>query len=272
VKKATSSQTPQSGAVENRGSEVFRKVIDQARRQVLLDSDKAANFEHKGIRGDERAAPLAEFLRSRLPDVFAVGKGEIIDCKDNRTGQLDLVIYDRLAARPIAEGGENLLLPCEAVYAIIEVKSVFSAEEARKCLLAAQKVRRLRPFKNRFVDRRSAGARALLEEHRCLYIVFAYTSDLSKAEWLKSELTRLEQAAIETEVDIARIDRIFVADRGILDAGSRVGKQDEAHPEYLFAEFFLHIVNFMGRECARRPPISWEDYALPNRKGWTKIA
>jgi hypothetical protein len=60
----------------------------------LLESAEAADFEHNGIRGDEHAASLARFFRERLPDKFGVEKGEAIDYRDTRTGQVDFVGRD----------------------------------------------------------------------------------------------------------------------------------------------------------------------------------
>ena len=53
-------------------SDVFRSVMEKARQRLLLESADAADFNHNGIRGDERAASLCEFFRERLPDRFGV--------------------------------------------------------------------------------------------------------------------------------------------------------------------------------------------------------
>jgi hypothetical protein len=164
--------------VPRQGSDVFLGVIEAARKQLLIDHENARVFEHSGIIGDERAAALADFLRSSLPEAFGIAKGKIIDCFDTRTGQIDLFIYDRLAAKPISQQRENALVPCEALYAVIEVKSTFTREEARRCLHAAATLRQLRRFKEHFVDARTHGARAQESEHRAMYVIFAYTTDL----------------------------------------------------------------------------------------------
>lgn len=78
-----------------RPSEVFKSVLRVAEEDLLLSSRRAGQFVQKGILGDERAAALAKFFRERLPSSFAVSKGEVIDFRDNRTGQLDIVIFDR---------------------------------------------------------------------------------------------------------------------------------------------------------------------------------
>jgi hypothetical protein len=257
--------------VPRQGSDVFLGVIEAARKQLLIDHENARSFENSGIIGDERAAALADFLRSRLPEAYGVAKGEIIDCFDNRTGQIDLFIFDRLAAKPISQQRENALVPCEALYAVIEVKSTFTREEARRCLHAAARLRRLRPFKEHFVDARTHGARAQESEHRAMYVVFAYTTDLRAAEWMAHEHQRLLAVAAEEKVNPSVIDRIFVADRGILNPIRSQGKLVQEDAEYLFVEFFLHLINFIDRERARRPLISWRDYALPKSKGWKPI-
>jgi hypothetical protein len=49
-------------------SEIFEEIIDSVRKQLLLDFAQSSSFDHHGIRGDERAAALGDFLRKRLPD------------------------------------------------------------------------------------------------------------------------------------------------------------------------------------------------------------
>ena len=103
-------------------SPLFREVLTQAERRLSLGSEQAANFEHRGLRGNERAAALAAFLSLHLPGVFGVGKGEARDYLDNVTGELDVSLR-RSTSAPIQTGGDNLIVPAEALYAV-EVKSV----------------------------------------------------------------------------------------------------------------------------------------------------
>jgi hypothetical protein len=253
------------------GSDIFKGIIDGARQQLLLDHRKSAQFANSGIKGDERAAALIKFFKQRIPDVFEITKGEVIDCFDNRTGQLDIIVYDKLASSPISQQEENSIIPCESVYAIIEVKSVLNKEEIKKCLRASELIRNLRPFKHRFVDAREGGAPANEEAHRCFYLVFAYDSDLSADNWLKKEFDRLNLVASENNFRASTIDRVFVADRGIINPTRQQGKVVDGNPEYLFAELFLHVINFIQREKDRRPQINWQSYALPKSRGWRRI-
>jgi len=254
-----------------KGSDIFRGIIDAARQQLLLDHTKSSAFGHAGIKGDERSAALSDFLRQRIPDVYEVAKGEVIDCYDHRTGQLDIIIHDRLAARPITQQKENSIIPCETLYVVVEVKSLLNKVEAEKCLKAAKLVRDLKPFKHRFVDSRQGGRAAQGDAHRCMYVVFAYESDISADGWMKKEYERLVSVAKENNYKVSSIDRVFVVDRGIINPVRAQGKLVDGDPEYLFAELFRHLVNFMQRERLRRPAMEWESYALPRSRGWRAI-
>ena len=246
--------------------------MEKAKRRLLLESADAADFEHKGIRGDERASAFAEFFRERLPDRFGVEKGEAIDYHDSRTGQLDFVIFDRSLCGPISVGHENLLLPCEALYAVVEVKSKVTQAELDTCLSAAAKVRKLRPFKETFIAARQDGAPADDERDRCLYVIFGYTSNLGNdSDWPQKEYRRLVLAAKSAGVPVDCVDRLFVLDRGIINPQKPAGKWEIGQGNSIFLESYLHIVNFLLRESARRRPVDWQMYGPKNAPGWKAL-
>jgi hypothetical protein len=251
---------------------VFRAVLQAAKQEVLLGGSKAAAFKHNTIRGDERAASLAQFLRERLPDKFGVGKGEVLDYSDHRTGQLDLVVYDKSSSAPISAQNENLLLPCEALYIAIEVKSIVTQKELDTSVRAASKLRGLRPFKSRFVAPRKDGSPAEDENHRCMYVIFGYTSDLANdADWPAKEHLRLVSAAKNAGASLDFVDRLVVLDRGIINPAASVAKWDAGSDASIFLESYLHMVNFLGRESRRRPPVDWQVYGPRSSRGWKNI-
>jgi hypothetical protein len=246
--------------------------MERARTQLMLDGDCASDFEHNGIRGDERAGAFAKFFRERLPYRFGVAKGEAIDYQDSRTGQIDFVIFDRFRCGPIHVGHENLLLPCEALYAIVEVKSRVTQDELNMCLEAAAKVRNLKPFKNPFTAARQEGAAGNDDRDRCLYVIFGYTSNLGNdPDWPKKEYTRLRSAAVSAGVSVDCIDRLFVLDRGIINPQKPAGKWEVGQGSSLFLESYLPIVNFLMRESARRKPVDWQMYGPRSNPGWNVL-
>ena len=252
-------------------SDVFRAVLDEAAKKLALSSQEAVSFEHRGIRGDERAAALAEFLRTHLPRNFDVKKGEAIDFSDTRTGQLDLVVYDQAGSSPILVGNENILLPCESLYVVIEVKTVLTQDELNGAYRSASKVRCLRPFKTRFVGSRTDGAAADDKNYRCMYIVFAYSTNLGMENWLSKEFKRVELSANSAGCSLDVVDRIVVLDRGMINPCTSTGKATDKDGESIFLELYVHIVNFINRERDRRPPVDWQVYSARTSPGWMKL-
>jgi hypothetical protein len=252
-------------------SEVFRAVLDEAAEKLALSSKGATAFKHSGIRGDERAASLAEFLREHLPGDFDVAKGEAIDYKDARTGQLDLVVYDRSGSSPILIRNENILLPCESLYVVIEVKTTLTQDELNNAYLSAVKVRSLRPFKKQFVPARPDGAPADDHNYRCLYVVFAYDTNLGAEDWLNKEFVRIQSASGSTGAGLDVVDRVVVLNRGMINPGNFAGKAAVQDDVNIFLEFYLHVVNFINRERDRRPPVDWQVYSARSFPGWIKL-
>jgi len=246
---------------------IFQEVLKQAEAQLALAAQGAANFKHKDIRGDERANALRQFLTAHLPNVFATGKGEAIDFEDTRTGEIDFCIYDAATSSPIPSSSENALIPAEALYVVVEVKSVLTQDELDSCAIAAKKVRSLKPFKEAFVATPTKGA--IPDGHRCLYIVFAYSSNLGETDWAQKELDRIKAATTNAGGTLDMIDRVLVLDRGMIRPQVLAARlRDET--KGIFLEFYLHIVNFLTRERKRRPEIDWTAYA--SRSTWIKLS
>ena len=252
-------------------SDIFSSVIAQARDEVLLDAKKAGHFDHNGIRGDERAAAVKNFLTSHLPTAFGLAKGEAIDYQDRRTGQLDLFIFDKAGCSPLSIQTENVLIPCEGLYVVIEVKSVLSQKELNTCYAAAAKVRALHPFKKQFISTRTGGGGAEDGGSRCLYLVFAYTTNLSADDWVTKEFDRVQVAAEEAKSSNGVVDLIVVLDRGLINPGKAVGKSIGDEPIGIFMEFYLHIINFLHREYQRRPTIGWQAYGAGAQREWVRL-
>jgi hypothetical protein len=252
-------------------SKVFQDVLSQAAQQLALDSRTAKNYQHKGIRGDERAGALIHFLSEHVPADFDVCKGEVIDYRDERTGQLDIIIYDKSTSAPIHVGTENLLLPCESLYAVIEVKTILTQVELNTSFAAANKVRQLEPFKSNFVGPRADGAAANDKMYRCLYAIFAYETDLGVADWLTKEFGRIKKAAHESTAPLDVVERIVVLDRGMINPFTQTGKLTDVDRQSIFLEFYVHLMNFLNREHSRRPGVDWQCYSARTDPGWTKI-
>jgi hypothetical protein len=254
-------------------SKAVSAVMTKAEKDLWSAWESAKVFSHNGLRGTARENPLGKFLAARLPGAYGICGGEAVDCFDHHTTQLDLIVYDRIRNCPLVE--DPFLMPAESLLAVIEVKSTLNIEELRKSFAAAKSIRRLRPYKKGyFVPSRNEDAK---HEYRCLYSVFAYSSDLVSSTWLPNEWSRIQSVAKEMQLDLDLIDRIVVLDRGVITPGSGSGKQVPEGQAGILHEWFLHLTNFLNRENVLsregkgRDPVDWQLYAERRSKDWKKL-
>ncbi|MBF7141339.1 MULTISPECIES: DUF6602 domain-containing protein [Pseudomonas] len=87
-------------------------------------------ISHSGTVGTYRENLLQNVLRKNLPERYHVATGFIYGC----SRQLDVVIYDRLEYAPLFREGDLVVVPPNAVRAVIEVKTGLTANELRESL------------------------------------------------------------------------------------------------------------------------------------------
>jgi hypothetical protein len=121
-------------------TEIFQGIANR----LLADFDQIqAQVEHAGERGGLRESALQAFLDKYLPKKYALGTGHILDKTGNTSNQCDIVVYDAFnCPLLLAEEGYQLF-PAEAVFGVIEVKSVFDAKSLAEGVKNIQSVKRL---------------------------------------------------------------------------------------------------------------------------------
>ena len=120
--------------------------------ELEAQGKKAGVFDHPDNLGGARECFVKGFLQDNLPPRFKLWTGEIIDhtvkpSDTTRRRQVDVaIVRDDVPAFRI--GGDKYLLPCEAVLATVEVKSMLNKDHFFKSLDAIQHWRTLRqlPF------------------------------------------------------------------------------------------------------------------------------
>jgi hypothetical protein len=249
----------------------FEDLMRAAEEELLLGFELAARFTHKGLRGSSREEVVADFLSGQIPSRFGVTTGEAIDNGGRRSGQLDIVVFDRHTTAPLLKRGVGDLLPAEALLAVVEVKSVLSQKDLNMAAGAARRISELQPFGQPFVAARTEGA-DFDGRCRCQYSVVAFKSNLGERDWTAKEWSRLKRAASKAGVETKRIDRVLVLDRGMLVPPTQSAKQKTGESEVLLRHWFLHMINFVQREAARRPRFEFESYGRqPTNSSWTKL-
>jgi hypothetical protein len=255
-------------------------MLEEAEQNLLSAFRKSSRTSHRGLKGDARAKSIADFLQKRLPSGYGVlCKGEIVDFRDQRSGEIDIVIFDKIRNGLFSE--EPIWIPAESLLAYIEVKSVLTEEELRKSYEAAVKVSSLRPFKRVFtlaarntdtVDTKEPQSPegTAPKSLRCFRTVFAYETNLKDEGWLTQEWQRVLKVTGEIPCAPEEVDRILVLNRGMINPPSKSGA-DEFEISSVFHQWFINLANFLTRENGRRPPVDWQTYTKTRVPGWKHL-
>ncbi len=253
-------------------SKTFDQLLSDAEEQLWLGFKRAGAKRHTVLRGGSREEALADFLTAQLPSRFAVTQGEAVDAKENRTTQLDVIVYDRNLTAPLLSEKSGDLLPAEALLAVVEVKSTLTKAELEKCARAARSLSALQPYGKQFLPPRKAGEAAVDGQPRCLYSVIAFSSDLGETDWAKKEWRRLHAATKAASVDVDRVDRVLVLDRGMLVPPWGRARVSPDQGKGMLREWFLHVTNFLVREASRRPGFDFERYGRKRKNpNWQEL-
>jgi hypothetical protein len=230
---------------------------------------KSTSFRHAVTKGSEREIPVQDFLKENLPGMYQVVKGEVVDLFEKHSPQLDVMIFD--GQRNFAfYSGESCILPAEAFLVGIEIKGQLNRNELKLSLTSASKLKALKPFQMELASRKVRGE-AANRKCRYFYCLFAYTSDIAEDDWLSKESARLAEVAKSLRVPDLVLDRLYVANRGLINPTERRGIIEKPNSGVALMNLYMHTLNFLLRENKRRKPAPYIEYAGRLAEGWTKL-
>jgi hypothetical protein len=250
-------------------NEAVKSVLTEAEENLTAAFLKSKQTLHPVLKGNARAASIADVLSARLPKVYTVSTcGEVVDYKDSRSGEIDILIHDQ--HRNAIFSADPLWVPAESLLAYIEVKTCLTKRELEKAFIGAKKISALKPFKKAFNLNIESESKKK-ETVRCFRTIFAYDTDLTEENWLLKEWDRIKQVSKETKSTLENIDRVLVLNRGMLNLPSRsgIGKDGAVSA---FHQWFVNLVNFLDRESERRSALDWQQYSAKNGPGWQKLS
>jgi hypothetical protein len=132
-------------------------------------------------------------------------------------------------------------------------------------------LKRLLPLGRKLKRRTISKGKESKNNFRYFYAIFGYTSDLSINGWIENEYSRIDLIRSENNYKENPIDRIYVADRGIIMPSTGTGREESAHSGEALMEFFIHSVNFCLREDSRRPPVDYVNYTRSSGHSWKNL-
>lgn len=123
----------------------YLKDAFEAEQEVLRAQLKQAysTITHSGEQGSTIENIFIEAIRKYLPKRYKIAKAFIIDCKGKTSDQIDIVIYDTQYTTTLLDQFGSIYIPCEAVYAVFEVKPEINKESLTYASNKIQSVRKL---------------------------------------------------------------------------------------------------------------------------------
>ena len=106
--------------------EEFSKNI---RSQILVDFKTSELFEHNLLKGQNNESILIERLRTYLPKKYSLTTGKLFDSENNRSDEIDIIIYDNFHNSEIISLKRASLVPVEISFAVISVKTKLTKPE-----------------------------------------------------------------------------------------------------------------------------------------------
>ena len=176
---------------------ILKEYFNNTANVLLAEYKRSRGQNSSTDLGTNREHFCRNFLSKVLPLKLKVTKGEIIDTKDNSTGQLDVIIIRDDA--PAITYGEAETYLVEGVFSVIEVKSNLTTDELERAANTLSRVKALEPICGAIISSGPVLARPLR-------IVFAYEG--ATWETLKDEINTRGWSDL--------FDLIVILNRGIL--------------------------------------------------------
>jgi hypothetical protein len=102
-----------------------------------------AFVKHPTSIGTSHEGILRRFLQKYIPKRLAVNEGFVVNQQDEPSKQCDIIIWSHLDFAPYFQEGELVIVPDEAVRAVIEVKTVLNKKETKLAFENLHSVRQI---------------------------------------------------------------------------------------------------------------------------------
>jgi len=126
-------------------AQILLRHLEHNRRALLQLAQSTDILKHTGNIGVAREGFISAFLKNNLPNSVNYYTGEIIDAKDVRSGQIDIILHHSSSVKFNIFDGLNIF-PVETVLCAIEVKSNLCKEDMKMILNSCYKVKSLRDY------------------------------------------------------------------------------------------------------------------------------
>lgn len=124
----------------------FKRYLGTSGREIQSRIESAALYRHPTGTGDAREDVLLQFLRDTLSPRFVVERGKLFDSNGRLSREFDMLISESGEVVPTIRVGDRRLVPIEAVYGVVEIKSKLDKKAYNTTIDAIVELDRMRRF------------------------------------------------------------------------------------------------------------------------------
>ncbi|GAA5646044.1 hypothetical protein CGG83_24375 [Vibrio parahaemolyticus] len=209
-------------------TEIMQQVNERFNEKLFQGRENGKLIKHNLEYGLGAENIFRSLLVEVLPEKYGVGKGKIVTESGALSSHLDVIIYDKIhCPKWFIDENQNLLLPFESVYAVIEVKAKTSSSVLRKAFEGLQSVSNLDSYKNirsknDFVDYRPPKLMIFsFEDDRPLTTIkdnFCLLSDEFSRNWSFSRYSKKSPGSVEDNGHHYLVSGVYVLGKGAVYA------------------------------------------------------
>lgn len=198
----------------------YRQIAIDAIEKTIAAANSSGMIEHSVLKGRMREIVVEELLKPFLNPHIRAATGTIVDQYGKQSRQVDVILYDEQVMPPILFSEREGVIPCHAVVATIEVKSLLTRKELKSAVENARSVKLLSYDYGNISFGGEIGFRHLFDAELLKLLpdneikdslklalttisspacfVLAFTSDLALESGSKNEVTRLRELVNES--------------------------------------------------------------------------
>ena len=122
----------------------FLETLKLSTKRIATDFEPTKQVWHNASAGMLREKVIKEVLKPYLPDCYGISGGLCYDQEENKSRQLDIILYDSLFSYRLPFGNDFIVFPCESVYGSIEVKTTLNKDTIQESIENIVSLKRLK--------------------------------------------------------------------------------------------------------------------------------
>src|SRR5262245_51890060 len=124
----------------------FPSFLESTGREIEARIQRAGFYQHPSGTGDAREDTVRQYLQEVLPPRFSVDRGKIFDSEGRLSREFDIIIAEALDVAPAMCLAGRRIVPIEAVFGVIEVKSDLNRKDYKSFIHAIAELDQMRRY------------------------------------------------------------------------------------------------------------------------------